>query len=154
MLVRLTSFWPSTCRKVCEPRARLAQAASRTARLVGDESLGRKSVVYTQVFFHDFRRACPGRDHNCLATETIPPISPFARDSLRRPSPGEESFVRRGVFREMVAGQLCAPTGTSPAEAIFWHHDDLCINDRLRRLGSLLPAYTWASFIGTYEMNI
>ena len=35
------------------------------------------------------------------------------------------------MFREMVAGQLCAPTGTSPTEAIFWHQDDLCVNDRL-----------------------
>ena len=40
-------------------------------------------------------------------------------------------FRAKGSFSgNVVAGQLFAPTGTSPTEAIFWHQDDLCVNDR------------------------
>ena len=58
----------------------------------------------------------------------------------------------------MVAGQLCAPTGTSPTEAIFWHHDDLCINDRRSGRGSdhLHPAATASDLPmgSSYHTNI
>ena len=49
-----------------------------------------------------FRRACPGRSEQ-LTGYTFSEKLPFARNSLRRALPDEESFVRSGKWGDIVS---------------------------------------------------
>ena len=92
-----------------------------------------RPVVHTQVFFHNFRRACPGRSAQ-LTGYHFPKHSP-SHETLfagRRPAKRVSCEGGNGGYR-FCSQSVVIPTGASPTEIMKEH---LCVNDRRRSSGS------------------